>query len=160
MFIENDSFAVTLDEATGALSSLFIKKTDSELIGEKRLLANFKICLPLEDYLCNYIDGMAHEPTAVEKTDVGAEVRFSGMHSARGRKSPAETGENRGRGNRSRGDVGRYAGAHRRHRFPRAQPSGYESTGRGGRQYHRASAKIPVEIHTPPGETGETVRTL
>ena len=82
--LENDHFSLTLDEASGALSSLVVKRNKSELIEEKRLLANFRICLPLPDCLCNYIDGMTNAPVQVEKTANAFNVRFSGLKSEKG----------------------------------------------------------------------------
>jgi hypothetical protein len=32
---------------------MVVKWNKSELISEKRLAANFRLCLPLSDYLCN-----------------------------------------------------------------------------------------------------------
>ena len=82
--LENEHFSLTLDGKSGALWSLFVKRNKSELIGEKRLAANFRICLPLPDYLCNYIDGMAQQPTSVEQTADAFQVTFSGLKSEKG----------------------------------------------------------------------------
>src|ERR1700683_88724 len=82
--IENEHFSLSLDPATGALSSVLVKRNRSELIGEKRLLANFRLCLPLPDYQCNYIEGLDQKPVAVDRTGAGFTVRFSGMKSEKG----------------------------------------------------------------------------
>jgi len=82
--IENEHFSLSLDPASGALSSLIVKRNRSELIGEKRLLANFQICLPLPDYQCNYIHGMSQKPVAVKTTGTGFSVRFSNLRSPKG----------------------------------------------------------------------------
>jgi hypothetical protein len=82
--IENEHFQLSLDPASGALSSLVVKHNHSELIGEKRLLANFRICLPLPDYQCNYIEGATQKPVAVNKTGSSFSVHFSGMKSEKG----------------------------------------------------------------------------
>jgi hypothetical protein len=82
--IENEHFSLSLDPSTGALSSVLVKRNRSELIGEKRLLANFRLCLPLPDYQCNYIEGLDQKPVAVDRTGAGFTVRFSGMKSEKG----------------------------------------------------------------------------
>lgn len=82
--IENEHFSLSLDPASGSLSSLVVKRNRSELIGEKRLLANFRIGLPLPEYQCNYIEGPAQKPVTVNKTDSGFDVHFSGLQSEKG----------------------------------------------------------------------------
>jgi hypothetical protein len=82
--VENRHFSLALDPDTGALASLVVKRNQSELIGEKRLLTSFRICLPLPDYQCNYIEGAKHQPAAVHNTGSGFSVRFSGMRSEKG----------------------------------------------------------------------------
>ena len=82
--IENENFSLSLDAKSGSLSSLFVKGNQSELIGEKRLLANFRICLPLPDYQCNYIEGETLKPVTVNKTGSGFNVHFSGLRSEKG----------------------------------------------------------------------------
>jgi hypothetical protein len=82
--IENEHFSLSLDPASGALSSLMVKRNQSDLIGEKRLLANFRICLPLPDYLCNYIEGSAHKPVTVNRAGPAFTVSFSGLRSEKG----------------------------------------------------------------------------
>ena len=74
--IENEHFSLSLDPASGALSSLIVKRNQSDLIGEKRLRANFRICLPLPDYQCNYIEGSAHKPATVNRDGHGLQRRF------------------------------------------------------------------------------------
>jgi len=39
-------------------------------------LANFRICLPLPDYQCNYIEGATQKPVTVDKTDLSFNVHF------------------------------------------------------------------------------------
>jgi len=82
--IENDHFRITIDEQTGAITSLFVKANQSELIEEKELASNFRICLPLEDYQANYIDGMDQKPQAVTVNENSISVKFSGMSSPQG----------------------------------------------------------------------------
>jgi hypothetical protein len=82
--IENEHFSLSLDPACGALSSLVVKRNRSELIGEKRLLANFRICLPLPDYQCNYIEGSTQKPATIHRTSSGFNVHFSNLQSEKG----------------------------------------------------------------------------
>lgn len=82
--LENASFSVALDPASGALSSLRVKRNDAELIGERRLMANFRLCVPLPDYLCNYVDGVGQKPARVERRGDQLLVEFAGVRSARG----------------------------------------------------------------------------
>jgi len=53
MIIENGLYRLELDENSGAIASLVFKETGYDFIGEKQLLANFRLCLPEEDYFCN-----------------------------------------------------------------------------------------------------------
>ncbi len=82
--LENDHFSLAIDPASGAILSFVIKKNNGEMIGEKRLKANFRICLPLQDYQANYIEGMEQKPVAVFKTDNVVTVQFQGMNSPKG----------------------------------------------------------------------------
>src|ERR1041385_2758146 len=69
--LENAHFRLQLDKAHAAVRSLVVKSMNCELIGEPRLLANFRLCLPLEDYQCNYIDGMEQLPKSVSQSTDG-----------------------------------------------------------------------------------------
>lgn len=82
--LENEHFSIVLDPATGAITSLRVKRNGSELIGEKRLAANFRICLPLPDYLCNYIEGAAQPAPDIETRGNTIRVRFDRMVSPKG----------------------------------------------------------------------------
>jgi hypothetical protein len=82
--MENEHFSLSLDPASGALSSLIVKRNQTDLIGEKRLRANFRICLPLPDYQCNYIEGSAHKPVKVSRDGQAFNVGFSGLRSEKG----------------------------------------------------------------------------
>jgi len=82
--IENDHFRITIDEQTGAITSLFVKANQSELIEEKQLVSNFRICLPLEDYQANYIEGMDQKSTEVTQEGNSITAKFSGMSSPQG----------------------------------------------------------------------------
>ena len=82
--LENENFKISLDKNTGAISSFLVKKNQCDLISEKRLETNFRICLPLEEYACNYIDGMEQKPRSVTKNNNVITVIFSGMQSPKG----------------------------------------------------------------------------
>ncbi|NLP11229.1 hypothetical protein GX408_12610 [bacterium] len=82
--LENNHIRLTVEKATGAISSFFVKANQCELISEKRLQANFRICLPLPDYQANYLDGMRQKPVEVRQEDRTITVRFDGMSSAKG----------------------------------------------------------------------------
>lgn len=82
--LENESFRLAVEPRSGAISSFFVKAMDCEMIGEKRLADNFRICLPLKDYECNYIDGMLQSAPSVEKAGDTVTVHFAGMKSDRG----------------------------------------------------------------------------
>ena len=81
--IENDTFSLTVSANSGAITSLIVKETGIEMIGEKRLAANFRINLPIPNYQCHYIDGMAQKATVAHKDNV-IEVIISGMTSEKG----------------------------------------------------------------------------
>lgn len=85
MIIENPSYRIGVEPETGAVVSFFIKDTATELISEPKLASNFRLCLPLEDYQANYIDGMKQTPVSVKKTDTTITARFSGLTSEKGR---------------------------------------------------------------------------
>ena len=82
--LENDAFCMGLDETSGAIRSLIVKRNRCELIGEKRLAANFRICLPWPDYQCNYIEGTAQRPADLVRSGDSVTVAFSGMRSEKG----------------------------------------------------------------------------
>ncbi|HOZ47229.1 MAG TPA: DUF6259 domain-containing protein [Candidatus Hydrogenedentes bacterium] len=82
--LENDQFAVVLNPSNGTITSLRIKRTDCELIGEPRLAANFRLLLPLPDYQCHYIEGERQEVASIESSPTRADIRFSGLKSERG----------------------------------------------------------------------------
>ena len=84
LVLENQNFKIAVDTKNGAISSFLIKKNNCDLISEKLLIANFRICLPLKDYLCNYIDGMEQKAKSVSLKDNSITVVFSGMTSPKG----------------------------------------------------------------------------
>jgi len=82
--LDNENIKLTVDTNTGAISSFLVKKNNCDLIGEKKLESNFRICLPLKNYACNYIDGMEQMPRSVMKKNNTITVLFSGMQSSKG----------------------------------------------------------------------------
>lgn len=82
--LENEHYRLAIETGTGAITSFHLKAMDCEMIGEKRLADNFRICLPLPDYECNYIDGMRQTPASVEKDGHSVTARFAGMKSDKG----------------------------------------------------------------------------
>jgi len=82
--LDNENFKLSVDTKTGAISSLLVKKNNCDLISEKKLEANFRICLPLKEYACNYIEGMEQKPASVTKKNDAITVVFSGMKSPKG----------------------------------------------------------------------------
>jgi hypothetical protein len=82
--IANQHFAISVDQATGALTGLLVKRNGAELVSEKRLAANFRLCVPLPDYLCNYVDGVGQQAKRVEAAADRVEVEFSGMRAEKG----------------------------------------------------------------------------
>ena len=82
--LQNEVFSVDIARNNGCMTSLVIRELDCDLIGEKRLAANFRICLPLPDMLCHYIEGASQTPQSVSQRDNTVEVVFSGLSSERG----------------------------------------------------------------------------
>jgi len=78
--LENKHFKLNVNEK-GAITSFLTKKNNCDLISEKKLAANFRICLPLDDYLCNYIDGMDQTAESIEQTEDKITVTFSDLQS-------------------------------------------------------------------------------
>ena len=72
--IGNQHFTLSVDKTTGALTGLLVKRNGAELVSEKRLAANFRLCVPLPDYLCNYVDGERQQAKRVEATADRVEV--------------------------------------------------------------------------------------
>ncbi len=82
--LENANFKIMVNKKNGAISSFLIKKNNCDLIGEKRLMANYRICLQTDSDLSNYIDGMEQEPKSVTQNGNTITVVFSGMTSPKG----------------------------------------------------------------------------
>lgn len=84
VMLENQKYKIVVDPHNGSISSFLIKENNSDLISEKRLMANFRICLQTGDDLSNYIDGMEQKPASVTQQDNVITVVFSGMKSPKG----------------------------------------------------------------------------
>jgi hypothetical protein len=84
VLIENDVYRLVVARNSGAVTSLFIKGMNCELISEPRLADNFRLSLPLPDYQANYIEGMQQSPKSIEQSGRTVTVRFAGMKSDRG----------------------------------------------------------------------------
>jgi hypothetical protein len=84
VILENNKIAIEIDARTGAITSFRVKGTPCDLIGEKRLVDNFRLCVPLEGYLCNYIDGMKQTPSSVSKDGETVYIQYSGMKGEKG----------------------------------------------------------------------------
>jgi len=82
--LENEHFALAIDSSSGALSSFVVKRNRSELVQENRLRANFRLCVPLPDYLCNYIDGETQKAAVVEKSGDTIHALFRDLTSSKG----------------------------------------------------------------------------
>lgn len=82
--LENDVLRLHVEKSTGSISSFFVKANQCELIGEKRLQANFRINLPLPDYQANYIEGMRQKPIEVKQEGQTVTVRFANLSSEKG----------------------------------------------------------------------------
>lgn len=63
--IENGKYKIVVDERNGSIASFFIKDNASDLIAEKKLMSDFRICLQTANDLSVYIDGMQQEPFSV-----------------------------------------------------------------------------------------------
>lgn len=84
VILENAHFKIAFDSRNGTITSFLVKKNNSDLVGEKKLAANFRIGLPLKDYLANYIEGAEQKAIAVLKEANTVTVKFSGMRSSKG----------------------------------------------------------------------------
>ena len=82
--LENQNFKIVVDKENGALSSFVIKKNHCDLTGEKRLMANFRICLQSHNDLDNYIDGIKQTAKSVTEEGNTITVVISGMESLNG----------------------------------------------------------------------------
>ncbi len=85
LLLENDTYRIKIDAASGAISSFFVKTMNCELIGEPRLAENFRISFPLPDDQSHYIEGMKQAPQSVAQQGSTATIRFNGMKSGSGR---------------------------------------------------------------------------
>jgi hypothetical protein len=82
--LENHSFRLHIEKSNGCISSFFVKANNCELIGEKRLQANFRLLVPLPDYQANYIDGRWQKPVQIKQDGQTVTVSFSSLSSEKG----------------------------------------------------------------------------
>ena len=82
--LENQHYKIVVEKKNGAMSSFLVKQNNADLIKEKRLMANFRINLQLEDDLSNYIDGMQQHAKSVTLSDNTITATFSGMSNEKG----------------------------------------------------------------------------
>ena len=82
--MENQNFKIVVDKNNGAISSFVVKQNNSDLISEKRLISNFRICLQTDNDLSNYIDGIEQKAKFVTKDGNTIAVVVSGMTSPKG----------------------------------------------------------------------------
>jgi len=82
--LENQNFRIIVDQKNGVVSSFLIKQNNCDLISEKRLMANFRICLQTKDDLSDNIDWMKQKAKSVTQKDNVITVVFSGMKSPKG----------------------------------------------------------------------------
>lgn len=83
--LENAYFSIQIDKGNGTISSILVKKNNSELVAEKRLASNFRINLQLKDQLANYIDGELQKPKSVVQKGNVITVVYKGMSSSIGK---------------------------------------------------------------------------
>lgn len=79
--LENQNFRIVVGKRNGAITSFLVKRINCDLISEKRLVANFRICLQSDSDLSNYIDGMKQKVKSITKKGNTVIVVFSGMTS-------------------------------------------------------------------------------
>ena len=82
--LENQNFRIVVQKNNGAISSFIVKQNNSDLISEKRLISNFRICLQTDNDLSNYIDGIEQKAKFVTKDGNTIAVVVSGMTSPKG----------------------------------------------------------------------------
>lgn len=79
--LENQNFKIVVEKNNGAISSFVVKQNKCDLISEKRLIANYRICLQTDNNLSNYIDGIEQKAKLVTKDGNTIAVVISGMKS-------------------------------------------------------------------------------
>jgi hypothetical protein len=82
--LENANFRIVIQKDNGAISSFVVKQNNCDLVSEKQLIANFRVCLQTENNLSNYIDGIEQKTKSVTKRGNEITVVFSGMNSSVG----------------------------------------------------------------------------
>ncbi|MCG3148450.1 MAG: hypothetical protein PCFJNLEI_01893 [Verrucomicrobiae bacterium] len=84
MKIANNHYAIEIDASSGAISSLFVKSLNCDLISENRLRANFRLLLPLQDCEAHYIDGLRQQTPSIRQEGPKVTVCFDKLQSDRG----------------------------------------------------------------------------
>lgn len=84
MKLENTHYNVEIDDASGAIRSLVVNRLKADLIGEKRLSANFSLLLPLPGFEAHYIQGVFQQAASVRREGDTVTVRFDSLQSERG----------------------------------------------------------------------------
>ncbi len=79
--IENECFSIRVNPDNGVMESFVVKSLSTDLLGEKRLAANFRIGMPLPDYGAHYIEGEKQHAASVKASNKQIEVRFEHMAS-------------------------------------------------------------------------------
>lgn len=83
--LENGTYRLEFDPASAAPVSILIKGLSGcDILTEKRLAANFRICLPLSDCLSNYIEGMQQQPVSADISGGVFRASFSELSSPNG----------------------------------------------------------------------------
>jgi len=82
--LENQNFRIVVQKDNGAISSFMVKQNSSDLISEKRLISNFRICLQTDNDLSNYIEGIEQKAKQVTKEGNTVTVVVAGMTSPKG----------------------------------------------------------------------------
>src|SRR5262245_27716421 len=78
MHIENTLYRIEVDETHGLISSIFLKRTQTELITEQRLADNFRLLVPVQECQANYLNGRTQILSSCEVTTQGAVLRWDG----------------------------------------------------------------------------------
>jgi len=76
MILENKHFSISINAQNGAVDSFYIKKTNCELIGEKRLSSLFSLCAQTKDCLCNYADSSKQKAAKISLDDSTVTIEY------------------------------------------------------------------------------------
>jgi len=84
MILENRHFRIEIRPSDGAITSLYLKKANHELIAESRLATAFRLCVPVEDYQANYVEGVSTNPAEITSDGQSVTVTLRGMQAFMG----------------------------------------------------------------------------